>query len=162
MDNWEKNRRWDYECSLDGKTLYTWKKGKRREHSKLNTKKFKSKGMICDEKVIATPVSAIWSSIGIVVPNLSVTENIQEVKSFNSILQKAPHYIRDTIGWVTFDEDLKQRLKETWNSGVYLTSATDGGYGDEIGSWGYLLFFDNEEKPILQGYSAEMSEFDTI
>jgi len=43
-----------------------------------------------------------------------------------------------------------------------LTSATDGGYGEEIGSWGYLLFFDNEEKPILKGYSAETSEFDTM
>jgi len=109
----KKNRRWDYECSVDVNTLYTWKKGKRREHSRIKTKKFKSKGKICDEKVIAKPVSAIWSSIGIVVPNLSVVQNTQKVQSFNEILQKAPQYIRDTIGWVTFDGDLEKRLKET-------------------------------------------------
>ena len=103
-----KYRRWDYECSGDRNTLYTLKKGKRREHSRIKTKNFKSKGMVCDEKVIAKPVFAIWSSIGIIVPNFRVVQNTQQVQSFKESLQKAHQYIRDTIGWVTSDGDLEK------------------------------------------------------
>ena len=56
-------------------------------------------------------------------------------------MSQAPSYVKDTIGRIVTDEDKLMELKERWNVGVNLIAATDGGYGDNIGSSGVALFF---------------------
>ena len=40
--------------------------------------------------------------------------------------------------------------------------ATDGGLGGKVGSRVCLLFSTGEDCPIVQGYAAEVSKFDTM
>ena len=49
-----------------------------------------------------------------------------------------------------------------WNQKVSLIAATDGGLGNDIGSSGYLILFDGEEIPIIEGWRGEMTRFENM
>ena len=53
-------------------------------------------------------------------------------------------------------------LHDEWGNGVLLIATTDGDFGENIGLRGYTLVCDEDEEPILKGYAADTSIFDTM
>ena len=49
-----------------------------------------------------------------------------------------------------------------WNQKVSLIAATDGGLGNDINSSGYLIVFDGEEIPIIEGWRGEITRFENM
>ena len=109
------------------------------------------------------PVTAIRSSNGIIVTHLHAkAPKTVFMESVLQALKRQSKCVRDTIGCIIIDRQLLTELKVRWHEGLFLTSATDGGLGEDIGSWSYLIFFGDDERPIIKGYSAETSSFDTM
>ena len=53
-----------------------------------------------------------------------------------------------------WDDQTLISFKEEWEDGLSIITATDGGLGNKIGSCGYIIVFDGEEKPTIQGYAC--------
>ena len=130
-----------------------------RSEKKYEGKGEKYQGIIAD----AIPVKAICSSSGIILKHKRTWKDIEEaIGDLDERLSQAPSYVKDTIGRIVTDEDKLMELKERWNMGVNLKAATDGGYGDDIGSSGVALLFEEDILPIIKSNAAEESKFDTI
>ena len=108
------------------------------------------------------PVEAIRSSSGILVVTKLPNQQGLRKKTILETMKMKPKHVRDAIGRIKFNKQLMAKMKILWHTGINLIAAIDGAFGDEIGSSGYVLVFQGEETPILSGYAAEMTPFNTM
>ena len=133
-------------------------------HAARSGKKFEGRGKQCQSiEADAIPVKAICSSSGIILKYKRYWKDTEVVTGdLEEQLSKAPSHVRDTVGKIVVNEEKLDELKERWDLGLRMIAATDGGYGDDIGSSGVVILFDGELEPILKCNAAEKSKFDTI